>query len=162
MTDRPPAASRTLPPVRPSNGRWAVATLAALALLASAPAPATASPATPTPTHAFDRASDVVQVSERRGRASRRRGARRHAHDGGYRRGGWERDHEFRRGRRHAGRCRPGRAVRKAWRLGVDEPRIRRVGRRGVVIAGFRGRSRVVVRFGHARHCPVLAVRRRF
>ena len=58
------------------------------------------------------------------------------------------------------GRCRPRRALRKAWRLGVDAPRIHRIGRRAVVVAGYRGRSYVRVRFAHAPRCPVLAIRR--
>ena len=56
--------------------------------------------------------------------------------------------------------CRPRRAIRKAWRMGVDAPRIHRVGRRAVVVSGYRGRHYVRVRFAHARRCPVLAVRR--
>ena len=57
------------------------------------------------------------------------------------------------------GDCRPRRALRKAWRMGVDEPRIHRVGRRAVVVSGYRGREYVRVRFSRERRCPVLAVR---
>ena len=65
---------------------------------------------------------------------------------------------EVRRGR-HAGRCRPRRALRKARRLGVRRAYIHRVGPRGVVIRGRARGERVAVRFGPARFCPVRNVR---
>ena len=68
--------------------------------------------------------------------------------------GGWDRGYE-----RRGGFCRPRRAIRKAWRMGVDAPRIHRIGSRAVVVSGYRGRHYVRVRFAHARRCPVLAVR---
>lgn len=57
------------------------------------------------------------------------------------------------------GFCPPRRALRKAYRMGLNHPVIVRENRRVVVVDG-RKRGRVVtVRFAQARGCPVIAVR---
>ena len=110
------------------------------------------SPATASPSSTESGALVLAQAGERsrrRARGDRRmRGERRAGRHGRYERRG------------HRGRCRPRRAVRKAWRFGVDAPRIHRVGRRAVVVGGFRGRSYVRVRFANNRRCAFLGMRR--
>ncbi|MEM7300921.1 MAG: hypothetical protein AAF468_07535 [Pseudomonadota bacterium] len=56
--------------------------------------------------------------------------------------------------------CRPGRALRKARRMGVRRAHIVRASRRGVVVAGRRYGHRIVVGFSRAPRCPVRFVRR--
>ena len=51
--------------------------------------------------------------------------------------------------------CRPGKALRKAQRLGVRRAYVARVGRRGVLIGGRKFGRHVIVGFGKRRHCPV-------
>lgn len=96
----------------------------------------------------FDAAGISVGFGERR--RYRDRGHRTYD-NGGYR------DH--RRYRRN--RCTPRRAVRKARRNGINRAHVIRAGRRGVVVAGRQWGERVVIGFGHHRHCPVRFVRAR-
>ncbi|WP_062212471.1 hypothetical protein [Aureimonas sp. AU12] len=122
----------------------------------------------------------VAQAGERSGSASvvladhrdghwDRRGER-----GGYRDGGWDRgerrhdgwgerrgDDRFR-GRhesRRAEACEPGRALRKAARMGVRGGDIVRLDRRTVVVAGFKRGHPTAVRFAQAPGCPVIGYR---
>ena len=76
--------------------------------------------------------------------------------------------HDVRRGDRRwrgwdrprRGVCRPGRALRKARRMGVRRAYVHRVGRRGVVVGGRRYGERVRVGFARAPGCPVRFARR--
>ncbi len=61
---------------------------------------------------------------------------------------------------RRGGRCSPRLAIRKAYGIGANRPRIVRENRRVVVVDGFRRGRLVTVRFANDRGCPVLAVRR--
>lgn len=77
---------------------------------------------------------------------------------------GYRFDRGYRRDRWHRPRfrsCRPRRALRKARRLGVRRAYVHRFGRRGVVVRGRSFGDHVVVRFGRARHCPIVALHRR-
>lgn len=56
--------------------------------------------------------------------------------------------------------CRPGRALRKARRMGVRRAYVHRVGRRGVVVGGRRYGERVRIGFARAPGCPVRFARR--
>jgi hypothetical protein len=52
--------------------------------------------------------------------------------------------------------CTPNRAVEKAWKLGLNRPRVSRVNRNTIVVRGFqRGQSLRVV-FARAPNCPVI------
>lgn len=143
-------------PTRSPTRRAAI--LVALAGVLALPSmPALAHPAqtlAPIGDTANARDGRVIEVAERRRgkkRASRNRGKDRPRARNGRRYDPYW--HPRQRG------CRPRRAIRKAWRMGVDAPRIHRIGRRGVVVSGYRGRHYVRVRFGHARYCPIIAVR---
>lgn len=61
---------------------------------------------------------------------------------------------QFRDHRRHRV-CRPGRALRKASRMGVRRAYVARVGHRGVMIGGRKHGRPVIVGFGRRGHCPV-------
>ncbi len=87
-------------------------------------------------------------IEERHYRDNRRR----------YRDGSFDRDD--RRSRRHA-TCSPERALRMVERRGIRRAFVRRVGERGVVIAGRKRGERIVVGFGRHPSCPVRFVRAR-
>lgn len=57
--------------------------------------------------------------------------------------------------------CKPRRALRKAQRRGLRHAHIRRINRRGVVVAGRKWGKRVVMGFANHRSCPVRFVRSR-
>ena len=150
--------------------RVLIALTAAATCLAAPAAPALAGPTQGmviATSHAFDEVRPIEIVEQRQRKRSKRAQRRpqrsdpllappeRHRAGDRRRHRGWDYGYERRRGF-----CRPRRAIRKAWRMGVDAPRIHRVGRRAVVVSGYRGRHYVRVRFAHARRCPVLAVRR--
>lgn len=95
-------------------------------------------------------------------------------HRGGDRDGGWDRGERRRdgwgerrsddrfRGRhesRRAGACEPGRALRKAARMGVRGGDIVRLDRRAVVVAGFKRGRPTAVRFAQDFGCPVIGYR---
>ena len=147
---------------RPSTTRRALLALALGITLVAPAMPVHAHPVA-APASALDWAGEgrMIEVQERRGRGN---GARQNDRRGAERSTSRRSRESVRRGRgygkRHRGYCRPYRAIRKAWRMGVDAPRIHRVGRRGVVVAGYRGRHYVRVRFAHGRRCPVMRVRR--
>ncbi len=89
----------------------------------------------------------------------------RYRRDRGFRSDGrWNRDRyrhrDFRRGERRA-TCSPQRALRMVERRGIRRAYVRRVGDRGIVIAGRKRGERIVVGFGHHRSCPVRFVRAR-
>lgn len=69
--------------------------------------------------------------------------------------------HDWDRPRVRANRCNPRKALRKARRNGVRRAYVRRVGHRGVVIAGRKWGDRVIIGFGRQRSCPVRFVRHR-
>ena len=72
-------------------------------------------------------------------------GHRRHHYHGGY-------------SRRHA--CGPRRALRKAWRMGVNRPHIARLNDRRIAVVGFSHGHRAKVVFKrHSRHCRVIKTR---
>ncbi|MEE9374982.1 MAG: hypothetical protein V3V04_01460 [Rhizobiaceae bacterium] len=86
----------------------------------------------------------------------RRYGHRRHRYGHRYdRRNGWGRP-DYR-----SNRCNPRKAVRKARRKGLRRAHIVRVNRRGVIVAGRRWGSRVVIGFDRSRRCNVKFVRSR-
>lgn len=58
-------------------------------------------------------------------------------------------------------RCSPRRALRRAWRLGIDDPRIERIRRRVLVVSGYDGRELVYLRFARDPSCTILRVRYR-
>ena len=60
---------------------------------------------------------------------------------------------------RRDGRCHPRRALRRAWRMGVDGAHIHRVRSHVIVVSGYDGSDHVRVRFARDRRCTVLAVR---
>lgn len=73
-------------------------------------------------------------------------GHRRHGHYGGH--------------RRNRGVCAPRRALKKAWRMGVNRPHVSRVNGRKIVVAGFnRGHRAKVVFKRNSGHCRVLRTR---
>jgi hypothetical protein len=82
---------------------------------------------------------------------------------GDFRRGDdFDRRDDFR-GRGGIGRpdfCSPRLALRKAYDIGLNRPRIVREGRRFVIVDGFRRGRVATVRFANDRGCPVLDVRR--
>ena len=57
------------------------------------------------------------------------------------------------------GICKPRRAVKKAWKMGVRNGRIVRRNNKRVVVRGWRYGYRVKVVFANRRHCPVVALR---
>ena len=63
------------------------------------------------------------------------------------------------RGDRRDRDCRPRRALRRAWRMGLDDARIDAVRRGALIVSGYRGREYVRVRFARRPSCPVIAVR---
>ncbi|WP_152046002.1 hypothetical protein [Aureimonas psammosilenae] len=79
-----------------------------------------------------------------------------------YERRGWDRRGDRDRGnfeRRDRG-CSPRLAVRKAYDLGLNRPRVVREGRNSVVVDGVRRGRLQTVRFANDRGCPVISVRR--
>lgn len=52
--------------------------------------------------------------------------------------------------------CSPNRAVEKAWKLGVNRPRVANVGRNTITVRGFQRGYPVMVRFARAPNCPVI------
>ena len=57
------------------------------------------------------------------------------------------------------GICKPRRAIRKAYRLGVNNPRIVRRNHKRVVVKGWRHGHRTRVVFANRHRCPVIAFR---
>lgn len=57
------------------------------------------------------------------------------------------------------GKCKPRRAVNKAWRMGVNNPRVVRRNPNRVVVRGWRHGYKTKVVFANARHCPVIRFR---
>jgi len=78
---------------------------------------------------------------------------------GDYGRGGW--GHRRHRRPHYSRTCRPGKALRKARRMGLRRAHIVRVSRRGIVVAGRKWGGRTIVGFGKYRSCPVRFVRNR-
>ena len=72
-------------------------------------------------------------------------------HRGGYR---YYKDH-----RRHRG-CHPRRALRKAWKMGVNRPHIARIGHKRIVVVGYNHgyKAKVVFKRHHPR-CKVIKTR---
>ncbi|MEO0327655.1 MAG: hypothetical protein AAF217_03560 [Pseudomonadota bacterium] len=63
-------------------------------------------------------------------------------------------------GHKPHGRCHPRKALKKAWRMGVDQPHIARIGERRVVVVGYnRGHRAKVVFKRHHRKCRVIKTR---
>ncbi len=59
----------------------------------------------------------------------------------------------------HKGICKPRRAAKKAWKMGVRNGRIVRRNHKRVVVKGWRHGYPVKVVFANRRHCPVIALR---
>ncbi len=57
------------------------------------------------------------------------------------------------------GICKPRRAAKKAWKMGVRNGRIVRRNHKRVVVKGWRYGYPVKVVFANRRHCPVIALR---
>lgn len=72
------------------------------------------------------------------------------------------RDHRYRDDYSYRRRtCKPGRAYRKARRMGIRDAHIVRVNRRVIVLKGYKRGYPTRVKFGRSRHCPVISVRNR-
>ena len=67
----------------------------------------------------------------------------------------WRRDN-WRRADRYFRGCTPERAVDKAWRMGVRNPRVVDVDRRTIEVRGRKFGHRVNLLFARAPHCPVI------
>lgn len=52
--------------------------------------------------------------------------------------------------------CTPNRAVEKAWKLGVNRPRVTRVARNTIAVRGFQRGESVRLVFARAPNCPVI------
>lgn len=69
----------------------------------------------------------------------------------------WRRD---RRDDRHRDRpsraCSPERAVEKAWKMGINRPRVANVNRNTIAVRGFQRGHTVRVLFARAPNCPVI------
>lgn len=63
---------------------------------------------------------------------------------------------DYRRPVRHYRGCTPDRAIDKAWRMGLRNPRVVDVDRRTIEVRGHRRGHRVHVLFARAPHCPVI------
>ncbi|KAB0679757.1 hypothetical protein [Aureimonas leprariae] len=75
----------------------------------------------------------------------------------------YDRRDDFRRDRYFGDRggfCSPRLALRKAYDIGLNRPRVVGEGRRFVIVDGFRRGRIATVRFANDRGCPVLGVRR--
>lgn len=81
-----------------------------------------------------------------------RSGVELHFGDRDYRRHHWDRHDHWERPRL----CTPGRALRKAERMGIHRAYIRDVGRRYIRVGGRSHGERVRVTFARAPHCPVV------
>lgn len=86
-----------------------------------------------------------------------------HGHRRGYRQDRfWDDGAGYRERRSHRrATCSPRKALRKVERRGIRRAFVRRVGERGVVIAGRKRGERIVVGFGRHPSCPVRFVRTR-
>jgi hypothetical protein len=72
------------------------------------------------------------------------------------------RDHRYRDDYGYRRRtCKPGRAYRKARRMGIRDAHIVRVNRRVIVLKGYKHGYSTRVKFSRSRHCPVISVRNR-
>lgn len=61
---------------------------------------------------------------------------------------------------RHRAACTPREAVRKAWRIGLNRPGVRRIDNRRIVVTGFnRGHRASLVFARHTPRCRVIASR---
>lgn len=69
---------------------------------------------------------------------------------------GYRDDRDYRRHDDFGPRCSPGRALDKADRMGVHDPRIRYVGERRIGVVGHRHGRTVIVTFGRAPNCPII------
>ena len=162
---------------RTARGARVTAALLAAGLAATlglATAPALAHPVGPAGTHATGQAGEPVA---RVGHRSRHADERARGERSGHRRGRVEprsdgrlgyHDHlhgahelKARERRARHRRCGPRRALRKAWRLGLDDPRVERIRRRGVVVSGYDGRELVRIRFARDPQCTIMRVRYR-
>lgn len=52
--------------------------------------------------------------------------------------------------------CSPNRAVEKAWKLGLNRPRVTRVSRNTITVRGYQRGHSVRVLFARAPNCPVI------
>ena len=70
----------------------------------------------------------------------------------------YSRDDRYPRERRYAMRtgCSPERALDKAYGMGLDDARVRRVTQRRIVVVGYDEGDRVRVTFARAPGCPVI------
>lgn len=68
-------------------------------------------------------------------------------------------DRHYRGHRHYRGRCNVRRAIRKAYRLGVDRPRVVRRNRHRVVVRGRIDGYRARVVFANRRRCPLIVIR---
>lgn len=71
----------------------------------------------------------------------------------------WRRDRD-RRHDRHRDRprraCTPERATEKAWKMGINRPRVANVNRNTIAVRGFQRGQTVRVLFARAPNCPVI------
>ncbi|MBP0438471.1 hypothetical protein [Tianweitania sediminis] len=52
--------------------------------------------------------------------------------------------------------CTANRAVEKAWKLGINRPRVTRVARNTIAVRGYQRGERVRIVFARAPNCPVI------
>lgn len=65
--------------------------------------------------------------------------------------------YDYGHGYNRRGYCKPRRALKKAWRMGVNRPHITRIGRNRIVVKGFNHGHRAKVVFSRSGHrCPVI------
>ncbi|MBL8584384.1 MAG: hypothetical protein JNL61_19450 [Rhizobiaceae bacterium] len=69
--------------------------------------------------------------------------------DDDWRRDDWRREAYYR-------ACTPQRAIDKAWRIGVRNPRVIEVDRRTIEVRGHKRGHRVNILFGRAPNCPII------
>lgn len=74
--------------------------------------------------------------------------------DDDWRGDGWRHDDRRRPG--HYRACSPDRALNKAWRVGVRNPRIVDVDRRTIEVRGHKRGHRINLLFGRAPNCPII------
>ncbi|MFK5979686.1 MAG: hypothetical protein QM488_12455 [Rhizobiaceae bacterium] len=106
----------------------------------------------------------VQKVHHRSGRRDGRRHGyghgRRHGYQGGYGRGRGHGGYDRHRGRGYG--CSPHRAVNRAWNMGLNNPHVKRVGRRHIVVKGRYQGARAKVVFSRYGGCRVVNFERNY